>query len=137
MPIIDDGMTLEQAEEMLKAAPDATYKVVLTGFQPAEDGGPERTFQSGNTGYTVNFKITGEGTELTEGSQYGKLIKPFNAVKGTGLMAMFKAAFPKACVGTGFNTDVAVGMECLATTKKKEYNGVEQAEVQKLKRLPE
>jgi hypothetical protein len=130
MPIIDTDMTLEEAEQQLAVAPRGRYTLELTGFKVGEDGSAERTFASGNTGLTAMLRIA-------EGEQRGKLIKPYNAVKGTGLMAAFKAAFPKANVGRGFDTDVAVGMKCLADVKISVYEGLESNEVQRLYPLSE
>ena len=137
MPIVETDMSLEQAEEMLKPAPKAKYKVQVTGFKTAEDGGTEITFESGNKGMVANLKITGEGPQYEQGENFGKPLKPYNAVKGTGLMAQFKAAFPSANVGTGFNTDLAIGMECLADVVISSYEGMDRNEAKRLYPLPQ
>ncbi len=137
MGIVETDMTLEDAEKALEPAPAAKYKVQITAFKTAEDGTTEVTFEkSGNKGMVANMKITGEGPTFEPGENFGKLVKPYNAIKGTSFMAMFKAAFPAANIGTGFNTDVAINMECLADLKISEYEGLKSNEVRRLYPLP-
>lgn len=134
--IVETEQTLEQAEKMLVPAPAGRYLLELTGFKVGEDGTPDITFESGNKGMTGNLRIIGEGPTLEAGENFGKTVKPYNAVKGTGLMAQFKAAFPKANMGTGFDTDTAIGMRCLADVKVTTFEGMPRNEVKRLYPLP-
>jgi len=127
MPLVDDGMTMEEAELLSTPAPKAKYEVEITGFKTSEDGDPiVLAEKSGNKMLVVNMKIA------TEGPQKGKPLKPYNAIFGTGFMANFKRAFPAACSSGPVDTDIAVGMRTFADVKITSYEGNDRNEIAKL-----
>lgn len=141
MPIYDDGMTQEQAERMTTPAPKGKYRVVITKMLQASDGSFVHTSEkSGNKMYKIGSKIVngpydkdGDLPSEEENVHAEKLIKTYNAVWGTGLLAGFKRAFPECLTENGsINTDLAIGLEADADLKIEEFEGQKQNGIARL-----
>jgi hypothetical protein len=139
MPIVEDGMTPEQAEKIAKPAPKGKYVIEITGFIVMKDGGIVHTNDTtGNKMYKVKTKIV-NGPYDKDGSlpevcdHADKNVKTYNAVWGTGLLANFKRAFPEGLTETGgVISDLMLGMTCDADLKVTSYEGQESNEIARL-----
>ena len=110
MPIVDDGMTEQEAELLTKPAPKGDYIIELTGLLKVEgDTNPETMFvhtkeETGNRMYKVSSKIVSSAPDKdgnVETVHANKPVKTYNAVWGTGLLASFKRGFPECLTEDG------------------------------------
>lgn len=130
MPIVEDTMTMEEAELIAKAAPGGKYLVEITGVKVNEEGGVDLISESGNGMYCFYFKIVAgpyvQG-ELPEGGPHnGKLVKPFYVVFGSGNLAAFKRTFSEGLDERGKpNKDLIVGLQADALLGIETYGGEE------------
>ena len=132
MPIVDDGMSQEQAELLASPAPKGKYQIEITGFVVGENGDMVSESEKGNKMLKVRQKIVGD-KDGNPSEHAGKFIKIYNAVFGTGFMAGFKRAFPGGLTETGaINTDLMIGQKAFADLKISSYEGVESNEIAKL-----
>ncbi len=136
MPLIDSGMTEQQEEEILGVAPKDSYILKCVAVRTAEDGSQFFTSEkSGRVYMKVALQIDDDDPKKIV--HKGKFPKDYNAVKGTGFMAMLRRAFPQACVGSQIDTDLIIGMRCIGKLKVSEYEGVVKNEISALLPLKE
>lgn len=137
MPLVDTEMTEQQEEEILGVAPSGKYRLKLVAVR-MDEASQSNWFTSEKTGnkyMKVAFQI--DDDDPARVVHKGKFPKDYNAVKGTGFMAMLRRAFPMACSGSGFDTDVAIGQHCTGKLKVSEYEGVTKNEIQALTPIKE
>lgn len=135
-PLVDTEMSEQQEEEILGVAPKDKYIVKVAAVRVAEDGTNIFVGQtSGNRMLRLAFQIDDDDPKKI--AHKGKFPKDYNAVYGTGFMAMLRRAFPSCCEGPKFDTDAVVGMRCIAKLIAKEYEGVTKNEIQALAPLKE
>jgi len=138
MPIVNDGMTREEADQIAKPAPKGKYLIEINKVFADEKGDVEFESDKGNKMLRFGFKIVSgpykDGVNLDEkNTNANKLVKAYNAVYGTGFMASFKRAFPDCLTETGaVNTDLAMGLQQYADLKVTTYEGVDSNEINKL-----
>ena len=137
MPLVDVEMTDQEEEAILGVAPSGKYRLKLVAVRMDEGSGTNwfTSEKTGNRYMKVAFQINDEDPQ--KAVHKGKFPKDYNAVKGTGFMAMLRRAFPMACSGTMFDTDVAIGQHCIGKLKVNEYEGVTKNEIQALMPLKE
>lgn len=139
MPIVNDEMSMEEAELIAKAAPKGKYLIEISKVFTTETG--EVVFEKEETGnkmYRFGMKIVEgpykDGVNQDEkGVNKDKQIKPYNAVFGMGFLAAFKRAFPDSQTEDGkTNTDLVVGLQAFADLKISNFEGAEGNEIAKL-----
>jgi hypothetical protein len=132
MPLVDTEMTQEQEEDILGVAPKDSYIVRCVAIRVNEETGtPVFTSEkSGKSYMKVAFQLDDDDPKKVV--HKGKFPKDYNAVKGTGFMAMLRRAFPQACIGSQIDTDLLIGLRCVAKLKVSEYEGVTKNEISAL-----
>ena len=137
MPLVDTEMTDQEEEAILGVAPSGKYRLKLVAVRVDEASGTLwfTSEKTGNKYMKVSFQIDDE--DPAKLVHKGKFPKDYNAVRKTGFMAMLRRAFPMACSGTQFDSDVAIGQHCMGKLKVSEYEGVTKNEIQSLAPLKE
>jgi len=132
MPIIDETLNFEEMEQLLNPAPKGRYRVRLIGFRADEDGNVILSSEK-CLGYIKPIYSIVE-----EGPHRGKMAEQFVVVKPKSReYAQLYKAFPNAITPDGkFDTDLAIGMECLADIGVDTYEGNSKNVVRKVLPIP-
>ncbi len=134
--LVDTQMTYEEGEQIINPAPAGKgYTLEIAAFLVADEGAEDKflfTSEKGSKMYKVRLRIAAVPKGITGGDVHVGKSMLFNAVLGTGFMAMFRVAYREAFEGKLLDTDVAVGLRAGAVLGVDSYEGVERNVVKKL-----
>lgn len=127
MPIIDEELSFEEMEGLLNPAPKGRYRLKLVMFRADEDGNVVLSTEKCLGYIKPVFAIQDEGPHRGKFAEMFIVVKP----KSREYAQLFKA-FPSAIVNGKFDTDAAIGLECLGDVGIDSYEGNEKNVVRKL-----